>query len=118
MGTNYYVEKNKCDCCGRSDREYHIGKSSIGWCFCFQAYPWIKLSTWKDWKEFLLDQNIIDEYGHRVGYDEFVAMVEGFKSPKNNKYQHNVESKKSGNYNTEYDWDDDDGYPFTTREFS
>jgi len=58
MGTNYYVIKDKCECCKRSTREYHIGKSSGGWAFSFQGYPWNKLTSWKAWKEFLKDQAI------------------------------------------------------------
>jgi hypothetical protein len=118
MGTNFYVEKNKCECCNRSDREYHIGKSSHGWCFSFQAYTWNSLTSWKAWKAFLVDQVIVDEYGEKISYDEFVSMVEGYKSPAENKMHHNIEARKVGYFNSEYDWDDSDGYPFTTREFS
>lgn len=53
MGTNYYVAKNKCDCCKRYDKEYHIGKSSWGWSFTFQGYPYDNLTSWKLYKEFL-----------------------------------------------------------------
>ena len=31
---------------------------------------------------------------------------------------HNEEGKKKGYYNSEYDWDDDQGYSFSSREFS
>lgn len=124
MGTNYYVIKDKCECCKRSTREYHIGKSSGGWAFSFQGYPWNKLTSWKAWKEFLKDQPIEDEYGDPVPYDEFVKMVESYKAPGfcnetgRVNLQHNDESKKSGWFNLATDWDDEDGYSFTTREFS
>lgn len=126
MGTNYYVIKNRCECCDRYDEEYHIGKSSYGWSFTFQGYPAERLTSWKQWKEFLRTQSIIDEYGEHVEYSEFVNMVETYKSPtyvhedgRKNK-QHN-EAGKNGKYpwfNPEYDWDDEDGYAFSTREFS
>ena len=62
MGTNYYVAKNRCECCNRYDEEYHIGKSSMGWAFSFQGYPWNKLTSWKQWKMFLKDQLINNSY--------------------------------------------------------
>lgn len=124
MGTNYYVIKDKCECCKRSTREYHIGKSSGGWAFSFQGYPWNKLTSWKAWQEFLKDQAIENEYGDPVSYEDFVAMVESYKAPgfcnENGRVnlQHNDEGKKKGWFNPETDWDDEDGYSFTTREFS
>ena len=128
MGTNYYVEKNRCDCCKRSDREYHIGKSSWGWAFSFQGYRWNKLTSWKQWKEFLKDQSIVDEYGELVSYEEFVNMVETYKAPGfvredgHVNLQHNAyvqeNSRFPSDFNPEYNWDDEDGYSFTTHEFS
>jgi len=118
MGTNYYIDKNRCECCHRSDREYHIGKSSYGWSFTFQGYRWNSLTSWKEWKAFLQDQTIVDEYGEVVPYDTFVQMVEEYKHPANNKLHHNIEAKKQGCFNPEHDWDDEDGYSFTSREFS
>ena len=124
MGTNYYVAKNRCECCNRYDEEYHIGKSSMGWAFSFQGYPWNKLTSWKQWKTFLKDQLIIDEYGDVISYEDFVKMVETYKSPNfidkngNKNFQHNEQGKKKGWYNPETDWDDEDGYSFTTTEFS
>lgn len=126
MGTNYYVAKNACECCNRYDEEYHIGKSSMGWSFTFQGYPWNKLTSWKQWKEFLKDQDIRDEYGERIDYDWFVNMVETYKSPGFVRedgcvnLQHNEQGKKDARpwFNPEYDWDDEDGYSFSKREFS
>jgi hypothetical protein len=51
-------------------------------------------------------------------------MVETYKSPNfidkngNKNFQHNEQGKKKGWYNPENDWDDEDGYSFTTAEFS
>jgi hypothetical protein len=126
MGTNYYVAKNKCDCCKRVDHEYHIGKSSYGWAFSFQGYKWNNLTSWKQWKEFLKNQQIIDEYGDDVSYEEFINMVETYKAPDfvredgHVNLQHNNQGKidKQPWFNPEYDWDDEDGYSFTSREFS
>ena len=126
MGTNYFVAKNKCDCCNRYDEEYHIGKSSHGWAFTFQGYKAERIVSWKAWKEFLKNQIIMDEYGEQKDYDWFVHMIETYKSPsfvhENGKknIQHNEYGKTSKYpyFNAEYDWDDEDGYAFTSREFS
>ena len=127
MGTNYYVAKNLCECCNRYDEEYHIGKSSMGWAFTFQGYKYDNLTTWKLWKEYLKDKIIKDEYGDTISYEEFVEMVETYKSPnyinsQNNRknLSHNTQGKIDSRpwFNPEYDWDDEDGYSFTSREFS
>ena len=125
MGTNYYVAKNLCECCNRYDQEYHIGKSSGGWAFSFRGYPAERLTSWRAWKLFLRDQIIMDEYGERKDYTWFVNMVETYKSPgwidelgrKN--LQHNEEGKQGPRpyFNPDRDWDDPDGYSFTTTEF-
>lgn len=130
MGTNYYVAINYCDCCGRYDiGDIHIGKSNYGWCFCFRGYRTERLVSWKAWKEYLKDKIITDEYGERIGYDDFVKYVESEKSPSfvrhdgHKNLQHNEEGRKpSPNgytwFDPEYDWDDEEGYPFCSREFS
>lgn len=126
MGTNYYVAKNLCECCNRYDEEYHIGKSSFGWAFSFQGYREERLVSWKAWKEFLKNKTIKDEYGDTMSYEDFVEMVEGYKSPNyvhengRKNLQHNEQGKSDKRpwFNPEYDWDDDDGYAFCSREFS
>lgn len=82
MGTNYYVKTNECKCCNRYD-ERHIGKSSVGWAFNFRGYvdDNLSLRSWQDWKLFLKDKTIFTEYGQEVEYDNFVGMIETFKSP-------------------------------------
>jgi len=123
MGTNYYVRKNHCKCCNRHDREYHIGKSSHGWSFSSQGYTWNRLDSWKNWKEFLKNEVIVDEYGEVVPYDDFVKMVETYKSPgfvreDGHKNLNHYEYCKDNGYSTERDWVDGDGYSFTVSEFS
>jgi hypothetical protein len=124
MGTNYYVAKNLCECCNRYDEEYHIGKSSSGWAFTFHGYPAERLTSWKAWKAFLKDQVIMDEYHERIDYDWFVHYIEGPKAPNytnthgHKNLQHNLESKKGTWFNPEYDWDDEEGYAFSSRDFS
>lgn len=126
MGTNYYVAKDHCECCDRYDEEYHIGKSSMGWAFTFQGYPAVRLTSWKQWKEFLKGQMIKDEYGDTMPYEEFVEMIETYKSPHHiypdgrKNFSHNEQGKNGPRpyFNPEYDWDDEDGYSFTSRQFS
>ena len=132
MGTNYYVAKNRCECCNRYDEEYHIGKSSHGWAFTFQGYDSYhkddpELKSWKQWKEYLKGSLIKDEYGEDVSYVEFVKMIETVKAPNyqnpfngHMNLQHNAVAKadKYPWFNPEYDWDDEDGYAFSSREFS
>ena len=124
MGTNYYVVKNKCECCKRFDEEYHIGKSSVGWAFSFQGYRWNKLISWSAWKEFLKYQYIMDEYGEEMKYKEFCGMVEIYKAPgfiRDNGHTnlvHNIEARKDGYFDAAYDWDDEEGYSFTSKDFS
>ena len=125
MGTNYYVAKNRCECCNRYDEEYHIGKSSYGWAFSFQGYKAERLVSWKAWKEFLKNQTIMNEYGDSISYEEFVEMIETWGSPTHVRESdghknlcHNDEGRKQGYFNPEHDWDDEDGYSFCAREFS
>jgi hypothetical protein len=131
MGTNYYVRENHCKCCNRYDATYHIGKSSWGWAFGFRGYraevapqP---LTSWAEWKTFLVDKVIVDEYGETIDYREFCMMIENEKSPRyynevTGRFNliHNAEGKKGPlpYFNSLYDWDDIEGYSFTTREFS
>lgn len=125
MGTNYYVASNLCECCDRYDEDYHIGKSSQGWAFSFRGYRPERLVSWAAWKEFLRDKVIMNEYHERVDYDWFVEFVEGYKSPgyvhENGRRNllHN-EAGKNDKYpwfDPEYDWDDPEGYSFSSREF-
>lgn len=124
MGTNYYVIKDKCHHCNRGDREYHIGKSSGGWAFTFQGYPFDGLTSWSKWKEYIKDKLIEDEYGDVISYEEFVKLVEVYKAPNfigangRKNLLHNDEARKHGYFNSSRDWDDEVGYSFTTVEFS
>jgi hypothetical protein len=125
VGTNYYVVENACECCNRYDEKVHIGKSSWGWAFTFQGYKYDGLTSWQSYKEFLKDKDIRDEYGDKIKYDDFVEYIETKKSPgyvheKDGRKNlvHNAEGRKEGWFNSEYDWDDSDGYSFGSREFS
>jgi hypothetical protein len=125
MGTNYYVAENVCSCCNRYDEKYHIGKSSWGWAFSFHGYKYDGLTSWQKWKEYLKDKKICNEYGQIIDYDWFVGFVETEKAPNyvrpsdgHKNLVHNEEGRKEGWFNPDYDWDDPEGYSFSSREFS
>ena len=120
MGTNYYTTQKHCEHCKRYDTDLHIGKASYGWCFSFRGYPHMRLTSWSAWKEYLKDKIIINEYGDNVSYEAFVTLIELRKAPNSpgSVRHHNTEGKEKGWFNPEYDWDDDQGYPFGSREFS
>lgn len=146
MGTNYIVELNKCECCNRSDK-IQIGKSSYGWAFNFRGYKntygeietddniYIKvpadfeLVSWNQWKEFLKDKSIFDEYGETISFDDFVTYVEGCKSPDytdayghKNKDHIDCVLNEPKWYDESYrdenlHWHDENGYSFSRRYF-
>ena len=69
---------------------------------------------------------IVDEYGRDMPYAEFVEMIETVKAPGylykegHQNLQHN-EQGKVGNFkyfDPKHNWDDDEGYAFSDREFS
>lgn len=77
MGTNFYARTNNCEACHRCDR-LHIGKSSVGWRFCFRSYDEWRPSSVEEWRTFLAreDVAIVDEYGETHGKDAFWSRVE------------------------------------------
>ena len=150
MGTCYFFELAKCGCCGRSNK-FLIGKKSYGWAFNFKSYDGqfgyiedsnnqsievpedFQLKSWKEWKEYLKDKPIIDEYGDSISYDDFVEMVETWGSPNyvredgHKNLDHITEilgdSRYSGYTWEEYrdpneHWHCESGYSFSRREFS
>ena len=93
MGTNYYAVRTR----PTTDEPIHIGKSSIGWKFLFQAMdekynePPIVWNTYDQVYEWLYkytvesnDYVIIDEYDRVISFDDFIKLVEA-KQSENNK---------------------------------
>lgn len=113
MGTNFDVRYNICEECGRYD-DLHLGKSSIGWEFCFQGYEYhdfrqLRIRSIKDWKDFIDKNNgkIFDEYNRECTWDEIMTWTEGKKEGK----------KHESMQYTEY-YRDSEGYSFTDNDFS
>jgi hypothetical protein len=105
MGMNYYHHSNRCKCCNRSDVT-HIGKSSFGWAFSFQATD--KIKSYKDWlAEFGKGGEIRDENDANIPIEVFMDMVKAKQGGKN----HAVEYP-DGNFL------DPEGYSFSNYEFS
>jgi len=109
MGTNYYVRKNYCKYCKRFDGNEHIGKSSYGWQFSFQATFDIK--SYEQWLVYLKDKDIVDEYGETISLENFKKLVNSKRGGLN----HSDECK--GNP-YDYSFKDDEGYSFTEINFS
>lgn len=118
MGTNYYHRTKLCPCCGRYD-ERHIGKSSAGWTFSFQAVrlpDGTEIVSWQDWqRELEKDGVIFDEYGREVPLDEFKAWVEQKKSGPNN---HTLYCRVHHPSSNKYNFLDEEGNSFSWAEFS
>ena len=70
MGLNYYVELEKCPCCGHAKRRLHLGKMSSGWVFALHVIPEEGLGSLYDWDQFLVQTRaaIIDEGGRVVDW--------------------------------------------------
>lgn len=86
MGTNFYLHKNVCSHCERSDPPKHIGKSSGGWTFALHVYPEEGIRDLSDWIPLFEDVkvNVIkNEYGQKLTADEMrVTIIErSWKSP-------------------------------------
>lgn len=77
MGTNYYLERDVCPHCGRSDERLHIGKSSAGWCFSLHVDPDEGVNNLDDWKALWSAPNarIVDEYGREKSPDEMLETI-------------------------------------------
>ena len=77
MGTNYYLHKNECPHCHRSDEPTHIGKSSGGWCFGLHVYPENGIKTLSDWREIWSKPEVIikNEYGETVSPDGMEMII-------------------------------------------
>lgn len=74
MGTNYYLHRNTCEHCGRSDERIHIGKSSAGWCFSLHVIPG-EIESLEDWEEAWPSGIIKDEYDEIVSPEEMKKTI-------------------------------------------
>lgn len=75
MGTNYYLHRNTCGRCGRSDEPMHIGKSSGGWVFSLHVIPEQNINDLPDWEREWANGVIKDEYGDTLTPETMRAVV-------------------------------------------
>jgi hypothetical protein len=115
MGTNYYHRTNICEHCGRYD-ETHIGKSSAGWVFGFQAIVNYDncghdIATYAQWLERLkAGGKIVDEYNGELTVEEFIKVVEDRSHPNGLssmiQYGHQYWSDKCGDIMCDFTYND------------
>ena len=112
MGTNYYAVKKEPTVLS----PIHIGKSSMGWKFCFHKVCSFEnyineepLNTFPQWKKFLEEQTANGNIVIMNEYDEIVEL---------NYLLELIESKQSEDNPDNFTWSDNiDGYRFTDGEF-
>jgi hypothetical protein len=116
MGTNYYTtEDPPCPCCGRGGERIHIGKSSSGWEFCFEAHEDRGLTSLAEWRAFLADRKIHDEYGREVSLSDLERMVEAKRGQWTSQ---TAPDSAWGPSRRDIEYADPEGYRFMAREFS
>jgi hypothetical protein len=76
MGTNYYAKTESCACCGRGGEEIHLGKNSGGWAFRVQYNGGRYYTNWSEFKNWVKDKKIEDEYGRSVSATELIGLIE------------------------------------------
>lgn len=132
MGTNFYHQRKKCETCGSTGYQKHIGKSSCGWQFHFRGYRDEELISYEQWLKELdnPEKEIVDEYDRLIPLEDFKAMVEMKKDGLNhcNVVLNCPMTKKEREYCSERPktpigdisertWKDNEGHPFTDWEF-
>ena len=75
MGTNYYVRFDPCTACGHAEIEYHIGKSSAGWCFALHVDPVKSIESLNDIELLLIDNPIYDEYDQLITVEDMQKII-------------------------------------------
>lgn len=126
MGTNYYLKCPPCECCGRRDADYHLGKSSGGWTFSFHGNKDPDLgpviTTAQEWEAHIRAKlaegwTIQNEYGRDTGVEELLALIERKQS---SRLSHAVFCERNHPEDVwrGRTWLDPDGNSFTAGEFS
>lgn len=115
MGTNYYwypiLSCTVCCCKHNLDKEnkIHIGKSSMGWKFCFEAHTDLNLNSAEDYLKYFDEHEgvIHDEYGNHHNVDDFWVFIS--KKQDDPKNRDHIDGSV---------YKDKDGYNFDRRPFS
>lgn len=118
MGTNYYVQtpacEKACDHCAASDR-IHLGKTSSGWRFSFQAQPdWTPDDAFYEWTKLAVSGPISDEYGATVTFAELIALIDA----KRDQRSHLEPQPDLGMSRVYCGWFTSGGHEFCNRDFT
>lgn len=118
MGTNYYVRtascENACEHCAES-RLVHLGKTSAGWRFSFQAQPeWPREQAFAEWQTLAGSGSIEDEYGRAITRTELLAMIVARRDLRS----HLTPQPDLDYHRPSDDWFENDGHEFGTRDFT
>jgi hypothetical protein len=116
MGTNYYVQTDSClqacEHCSASER-IHLGKSSIGWRFSFQAQPdWGALNAFTEWVKLAMSGVITDEGGRLHTLADLLGLIHSHKELRSHAEPDPHDRRTSDG------WFISDGHEFRTRYFS
>ena len=112
MGTNFYWFKRKLEIDDNPCEGIHIGKNSCGWVFSFQAHPNLELESVDDYKKFLQEGYIYDEYGVLIPTDEFWEVVEASKISDDGEHPWSFYNCPTSERDTSFD-----KYSYTNRGF-
>ena len=114
MSMNYYIPDDAPGYEDLTEEERHIGKSSVGWIFLFQANPYIK--SVKAWR-LLLNEigEVQSEYGSKQSVHDFFAFVENKQN--SGEYESHIEYLQEKGYDDSTLFRDAEGYEFCTSEF-
>lgn len=115
IGTNYYLLKKRIKSTSDLDKGMHIGKSSCGWVFHFQAFP--KIKKVKQMKKVTLDGYIYNEYGEEFTYRDFWYLVESTKIPDENGKKYVLVDPRYPHVLSPFDEWEDEGFAFTMGDF-
>lgn len=96
MGTNYYLNRVKhegaCAHCAEETDRVHLGKSSIGWKFCFAADPeWKREDALTLWLRQLDDGFLEDEYGDPIEQAELFTLIMHKQGGRSHTVDHGVD---------------------------
>ena len=67
MSTNYFLRTDH--------KDWHIGKSSVGWYFILHIYPDENICELSDWSALFDEGSIMDEYGNFISKDEMLSII-------------------------------------------
>lgn len=131
MGTNFYWRETPCGSCGRAD-ELHVGKSSGGWSFGFQAYRHdpddgaispvgFPVVSRADWRRVFTEKpgRLVDEYGR--GVPDPLGWLDELRPPTPEEQRSEWSRERMGSFwypNDKDVWRDPEGFRFSAYDFS